>query len=1003
MRFGDVIEDAVRGVRLHRVRSLLTAVGFAAGTAAAIALFAITGGARAEILRRLADLGIDLVVVRPVGEPHRQAPPALTYGDVEDLGRSLGFVREAAPVRAVESSVALPTERVTVRAIGTTPEFFRIRRLRFARGRSFTATEVARGDAVCVLGAGAARHLVAGGDAYGALVKIGGNWYRVIGLLTTEASGMAGGSGEQTNPERDVYLPITQTFTADALRRQELVEAWLAVNQTIDAEAAAPVIERALERRHEGRQHFEVSTAARLVAEHRATSGLLNRLLLLVCCAAFLLGAVAMTTVSWQNVRDRTREIAIRRAVGARRGEVLAQFLFEGIVVAAAGAAAGVVVGVAGSGIAAWANGWPWLLSPIAALVAIAVALGVAAVCDALPGGVRRRPRSSRRLEIRAMSEARRLGRYELLDVLGHGAMGVVYKAHDSFLDRIVAVKTYRQDVPITEDVKRRFEREVRTASKLNHPNIVVVYDGGLEQSVPYLAMEFVEGPTLAAELARHNRLPLDRALYIVRKVADGLAYAHARGVVHRDLKPANILLAGGTEPKIADFGVAKLMSSASATSLTAAVGTPSYMAPEQIDGRGVDARSDVFALGILAFELVTGRQPFVGEGWTAVMFQIMNVEPEPPTAIDASLPAAVDGVLARSLAKDPNDRTPDVITFAKELADALTPRAAPRVLVEHRRLRRIRMTRWMPARSTASAISRRAPASVRAVNARASARRRRWSCSRRRAGGCLPSAQCRARRRAAFATRHANRDGDLRAADAGSRAAADCRSDRGAHGATTDAAADRAPDGATADAGADCAPGRAADGAATRRAHDRAAEADGAGGGRETDDRRGSTRRADAAASRAASARAGKPTIDVFSEPAGAEVLVDGSVKGRTPLRISDLDPGSYRFEVRKEGRSPYRQTAELEANADYTMKVSLPIMVNSLRVLSQPDGVDIKLNGVAKGRTPLTLSQLPDGHYDVTGDLDGFEPQTLAIDLKDGELQEVRFSFGSKAPESH
>ena len=129
--------------------------------------------------------------------------------------------------------------------------------------------------------------------------------------------------------------------------------------------------------------------------------------------------------------------------------------------------------------------------------------------------------------------------------------------------------------------------------------------------------------------------------------------------------------------------------------------------------------------------------------------------------------------------------------------------------------------------------------------------------------------------------------------------------------------------------------------------------------------------------------------------------MLVDGSFKGRTPLRIADLDPGSYQFEVRKQGRNSYRQTTELEANADYTMKVSLPIVVNSLRVLSQPDGVNVKVNGEPKGRTPLTLSQLPDGHYDVTGELDGFEPQTLGVELKDGRLQEVRFRFGTRPAE--
>src|SRR5262249_30057256 len=151
---------------------------------------------------------------------------------------------------------------------------------------------------------------------------------------------------------------------------------------------------------------------------------------------------------------------------------------------------------------------------------------------DALSFGVRRCSRSGRGVEARAMSseKAPRLGRYELLELLGHGAMGVVYKAHDAFLDRTVAVKTYRQDIPITENVRRRLEREVRTASKLNHPNIVVVYDGGLERDVPYLAMEYIEGPTLAAELTRRERLPTAEALVMLAGIADGLAYAHAHG-----------------------------------------------------------------------------------------------------------------------------------------------------------------------------------------------------------------------------------------------------------------------------------------------------------------------------------------------------------------------------------------------------------------------------------------------------------------------------------------
>ena len=140
------------------------------------------------------------------------------------------------------------------------------------------------------------------------------------------------------------------------------------------------------------------------------------------------------------------------------------------------------------------------------------------------------------------------------------------------------------------------------------------------------------------------------------------------------------------------------------------------------------------------------------------------------------------------------------------------------------------------------------------------------------------------------------------------------------------------------------------------------------------------------------------KPTIDVISDPPGADVVVNGVVKGRTPVRIADLDPGSYDFEVRKEGFNPYRKSTQLEAASDYTMKVTLPTMVNSLRVLSQPPGVSVKVNGVAKGRTPLTLGQLPNGHYDVTAQLEGYPEQTIGVELKDGELQEVRFTFGTK-----
>jgi eukaryotic-like serine/threonine-protein kinase len=576
----------------------------------------------------------------------------------------------------------------------------------------------------------------------------------------------------------------------------------------------------------------------------------------------------------------------------------------------------------------------------------------------------------------------RRLGRYELIELLGHGAMGVVYKAHDAFLDRTVAVKTYRQDIPITENVRRRFEREVRTASKLNHPNIVVVYDGGLEQDVPYLAMEFIEGPTLAAELTRRGRLPTDAALAMLDGIADGLAYAHAHGVVHRDLKPANILLAGGHDPKIADFGVAKLMSG-EAAGTTAPVGTPSYMAPEQIEGKPVDARSDVFALAILAYELLTGRPPFTGEGFTAVLFQIMNADPEPPSHLDPSLPAALDGVLARALAKDPKQRTRDVTTFAAELREAFAPEEpapltapappgdlhgaldagdfqafrdlAPRgqksslvgpviavvilliaVLALIVYLRGVRRAPAPAVEATPPPIATEAPPTEMPTAAPAPTPPRPSPRPAERATEAPPPAPTRVRAKPTPAP-------------------------------TVAPPPTHAP--------APTAQPRPKPTAEPRQVEPTAAPL-----------------------APPPPAAVGNPTIDVISDPPGAEVLVNGAVKGRTPLRISDLDPGTYDFEVRKDGYNSYKKTVPLDSASDYTMKVNLPSTVNSLRILSQPQGVTVKVNGEFKGQTPLTVGQLPSGHYEVTGELEGYPAQTIGVELKNGELQEVRFTFAPK-----
>jgi ABC-type antimicrobial peptide transport system permease subunit len=362
----DLLHAATQGISLYRIRSLLTLASFGAGTAAAVALFAITGGARAALLQQIQALGADLVTVRAVGVPARAEPPPLTVADAEVLDQSFGFLRAVAPVRTVESSVLLPDERVTVQVIGTTPAYFALRRLRFARGRAFTAAETADGRNVCVLGAAAARRLTPGADAYGALVKVGGSWCRVVGILAAD--------------ERELFLPLASTLR-DLSGRQALSEIVLRVDESVDPARAAPVIDRALLRRHDGRRHFEVMTAETLLRQQRNARGLLDTLLAIVALLACGLGAVGLASLSWQSVTARTREIAIRRAVGARREEILAQFLLEGMGLAATGGAAGALLGALGSGVAAVLGGWPWLLSAHALLGACAgvVAVGLAA------------------------------------------------------------------------------------------------------------------------------------------------------------------------------------------------------------------------------------------------------------------------------------------------------------------------------------------------------------------------------------------------------------------------------------------------------------------------------------------------------------------------------------------------------------------------------------------------------------------------------------------------
>lgn len=263
------------------------------------------------------------------------------------------------------------------------------------------------------------------------------------------------------------------------------------------------------------------------------------------------------------------------------------------------------------------------------------------------------------------------LGRFEIVSELGRGAMGVVYKGRDPKLERTVALKVIHFGLNKEDEqqlqVKERFLVEARATAQLQHSNILTIFDVGDEGALTYIAMEFLEGGSLEDMIKGGKFQDYDQIIDIARQIADGLDHAHQKGIVHRDIKPANIMMAGGKVPKIADFGLARLSNSTLTTTGTV-LGTPSYMAPEQIRGRKVDGRADLFALGVIFYEMLTGEKPFGGDSITSVIYRVVNEEPIPPRKLNIDLPGAIDQFMQKALNKEPGQRFQTGAEFAEGL-----------------------------------------------------------------------------------------------------------------------------------------------------------------------------------------------------------------------------------------------------------------------------------------------------------------------------------------------
>lgn len=268
-------------------------------------------------------------------------------------------------------------------------------------------------------------------------------------------------------------------------------------------------------------------------------------------------------------------------------------------------------------------------------------------------------------------------GRYQLRDLLGEGGMASVHLAYDSVLDRQVAIKTLHTELGREQAFRERFRREAQAVAKLTHTNIVSVFDTGEDDldgmTTPYIVMEYVEGRPLGSvldeDVRQQGAMPADKALKITADVLAALEISHEMGLVHRDIKPGNVMMTKRGVVKVMDFGIARAMQSGvtSMTQTGMVVGTPQYLSPEQALGRGVDARSDLYSVGIMLFQLVTGRLPFDADSPLAIAYAHVQEQPVAPSAVNRALPPAVDALVARALKKNPNERFPSAEAMRDE------------------------------------------------------------------------------------------------------------------------------------------------------------------------------------------------------------------------------------------------------------------------------------------------------------------------------------------------
>jgi len=573
-----------------------------------------------------------------------------------------------------------------------------------------------------------------------------------------------------------------------------------------------------------------------------------------------------------------------------------------------------------------------------------------------------------------------RIGRYNITAELGKGAMGVVYKATDPNIGRTVAIKTTRLDTHglETEDLLRRFKNEARSAGTLNHPNIVTIYDAGEQDGVFYIAMEYIEGHTLHELLGEHRSLPVERVIDIVRQVCAALDYAHAHGVIHRDIKPANIMLAANDAVKVMDFGIAKTGGTMTATGQV--LGTPNYMSPEQVKGKPIDGRSDLFGVGVLLYEMLTGEKPFDGQNVTTIIYKIVSENPIPPRELDVTIHPGMSAVVTKALAKVPDERyqtgaalvagLENYKSFGSEAgATQLISMAGDRTLVTpppvQARLAAAGGTGTPAVRATTPAPATTAqPAPAKPPARKAPAR----ETNTRMLAGVVVLLLI-----AATAAWRVHRRHQQQAQQAAATQAPPAVQEPAAQAPPAPAAAPAEAASAETPPAPELPPQQQPTPRAASKPRTKSAAAQAAP--------------APQPPSAPAAEAATTGTVHVTSAPPGATVTIDGSGSFVTPFDSPPLKAGTHSFSVSKVGYAGAQRKLDVVAGKATNLDVALTVSGAVLEVQSDPPGAAILVDEKPTNKfTPAKLT-VPQGEHKVRLRMEGYKDESTVLQVTEGQ----------------